>query len=289
MISVEKDADLKKLSTLRIPGSARYLARPKNKAELTEALAAADKTGLPVRFIGGGTNIFFENGAQEAFFIKIEAAALSVSGTEYTAEAGLPLRLLVMRTIDDGCSGLQHLGWIPGTVGGAVRGNAGAYGTEIKDVLESATVFRRTSGVWRETEMSNEELGFEYRGSLLKKEPDIALFSAVFRARRGNAAEARAAMEEDGKKRMASQPYTASCIGSVFKNPGHGVYAGALIEEAGLKGLRRGGAEISPVHANFIVNAGGASAEDVRYLMDRAKEAVRAGKGIELEEEIAVY
>jgi UDP-N-acetylmuramate dehydrogenase len=203
-----------------------------------------------------------------------------VEGEDVVADSGVLAAQLVQIAYEAGLTGLEAWSGLPGTVGGAVFGNAGCFGTESKDLLLSAEVWLPGEGV---KSLSVKDLAYGYRSSRLKREGGVVL-SARFKLARGNAAEIQAKMREIAKSRIQKQPPGCS-TGSFFKNPA-GDHAGRLLEAAGMKGAREGKAQVSEQHANFFLNTGGASSEDILRLAARAEKAVLEQSGVQLEREV---
>ena len=278
----------------RIGGPARYFVQVTSAAELTHALAWADQHNLSVFVLGGGSNVLMRDTGFNGLVVRVRAhnVRLEAGGDEarVIVESGAPMAGTARRLARQGWAGLEWAEGLPGTIGGALYGNAGCYGGDIAASLERAWVL-----VGGETqEWSVERFAFGYRTSALKqmhaagaqwRERPIVL-AAAFRLHRDDLTALAQRMERTSNERRSKTPWGASC-GSVFKNP-PGDSAGRLIEAAGLKGTRIGNAEIALRHANYIINLGGASSDDVLRLIDLARERVLAISGIELELEIQI-
>ncbi|MDX6617768.1 MAG: UDP-N-acetylmuramate dehydrogenase [Gaiellales bacterium] len=280
--SVEADAALARLTTIGTGGPARFLARPETATELAEVLAWAAGEGLEIAVIGLGSNLLVADEGYEgvALHLEGELTAIAIAGTEVHAGGGASLAAVVRRATEAGLAGIEFGCAIPGTVGGAVRMNAGAYGSEIRDVLRAAEVVSATGA----RSGGPDELELAYRRSnVLASE----VVSGVVLELRPEARDlVRARVRELQRRRSESQPRKARTFGSVFKNPAEGRGAGALIEACGLKGHEIGGARISTVHANFIENAGDARSADVAALVALARRCVRERFGVDLEHEV---
>jgi UDP-N-acetylmuramate dehydrogenase len=279
---VEADASLARLTTIGTGGPARFLARPASASALAEVLTWADGEGLAVAVIGLGSNLLVADEGYDGVALRLEGAlaAIEIEGTDVRCGGGASLAAVVRRATEAGLAGIEFGCAIPGTVGGAVRMNAGAYGSEIRDVLRSAEVVSASgtrSGGPLELELS-------YRHSNVRGSEVVAM--AVFALERGQRDQIRARVRELQQQRSASQPRKARTFGSVFKNPAEGPGAGALIEACGLKGHAIGGARISGVHANFIENAGSARSADVAALVGLARRCVRERFDVDLEHEV---
>lgn len=270
-------------TTLRIGGPAELLVRVQTESTLIRLIEEAQTLQLPFRLLGLGSNILLPDEGLPGVTAILEGDFLEVSsdGVLVTAGAGQALARVARFAVERGLAGLEALAGFPSTVGGAVIMNAGCYGVEIKDILDSTTVLR-PGGV--RLELRVEDLSTGYRATNLQG-GDAVVVQATFRLREDSEGEARDRLTELNRRRRESMPLGKPNAGSVFKNP-EGDYAGRLIEQCGLKGTRRGGAEISPGHANVIVNNGGASAEDVLALMRVMHRAVKTEFGVSLEPEL---
>jgi UDP-N-acetylmuramate dehydrogenase len=281
---VSLDEPLARHCSFKIGGPADCLARPADEAELQACLAFAKARALPVFLLAGGTNLLVRDGGIRGLTLKLEGAFrdLSIDGDKVKAGAGMNLALLSKKTALAGLAGIECLVGVPGTLGGGLVMNAGAHGQELKDVVTGVGVLE--AGELRT--LSNADCGFEYRHSRFKGSATLLLW-AELQLSRAEPAALQARMDEALAKRRASQPLELPNAGCVFKNPA-GASAGRLIDECGLKGRRVGGAEISALHANFVVNTGGARAADVLALMDEARRVVLEKRGVRLEDEVLV-
>jgi UDP-N-acetylmuramate dehydrogenase len=279
---VEADAPLARLTTIGTGGAARFLARPGSAPELAQVLAWADAEKLDVAVIGLGSNLLVADAGYDGVALHLEGAlaAIEIEGTSVRCGGGASLAAVVRRATEAALTGIEFGCAIPGTVGGAVRMNAGAYDSEIRDVLASAEVVSatgtRTGGPV--------ELGLSYRNSNVRASEVVA--EAVLELDRGIRERIRERVREMQRRRSESQPRKARTFGSVFKNPDEGPGAGALIEACELKGHVIGGARISTVHANFIENTGDARSQDVAALVALARRCVRERFGVDLDHEV---
>src|ERR687894_801102 len=248
------------------------------------AVRAARENGVPVTVLGGGTNVLVRDGGIRGLTIRLAKSLtnVEVDGLSVVADAGVLYPVLANTTAAAGLAGLEFATGIPGTVGGAVYMNAGAYGSETREVLAWADVFR-DGGVVR---MRNRDLDLSYRHSALHENPDWLVLRAGYTLVPGDPEELKARIKEFRVQRMMGSPNRPSC-GSTFKRP-PGDFPGRVIEAAGLKGTRVGGIEVSPVHANYFVNLGGGTAEEALELMALVREKVRERLGVELEPEVRV-
>ncbi|TSC64258.1 MAG: UDP-N-acetylmuramate--alanine ligase [Parcubacteria group bacterium Gr01-1014_106] len=286
-VVIEERISLARYSTLHVGGEARYFTRVTTLPELREALTWATEQGVPWFILGGGSNFFCRQEGFPGLVIKMENRDIAIDDNELTVDAGAITRLAVTHGVRQGLRGMERLAGIPGTIGGAVRGNAGAFGMETKDRLARVHVLRRSAAGWEEDMLPREDLTFEYRGSTFKRDPTFAVvWRATFALERGDVAEGERLVNEDLMARRAKQPYEFPSVGSVFRNPSSERPAGALIEAAGLKGHRVGSAEVSTKHANFIVNRGGATAADVSALVAEIQRRVFETSGVSLTPEI---
>jgi UDP-N-acetylmuramate dehydrogenase len=288
-MNIQENVPLSKFTSIHVGGPARFFVPVKTMEELRKALSFADDRSLPRFVLGGGSNLLVSDTGFPGVVVKMENRGTSVSESELCAGAGAITRLAVLTGIRGGLTGVEHLAGIPGTVGGAVRGNAGSFGTETKDRLVRVEVLHRTAKGWEAETLPREAIVFSYRTSTFKLDPSYVVCAAVFALDHGDVKSAEKLVAEDLEMRHTRQPYEFPSMGSVFKNPKPGeVHSGSLIEKAGLKGLRVGGAQISEKHGNFIVNRGRATAADILALITEVKKRVRDMSGIALEEEIVL-
>jgi len=282
-IQLLADAPLAPLSTLRVGGPADRLAAPRDRDALLATLRLAREAGVPWLVLGAGSDVVVADAGVRGLVIRNRSRGVALSGTQLTGESGAPMALLVKRATAEGLTGIEFGISVPGTLGGAVWANAGAHGGEIAAVLGWVEVWDPRDDQVRRLEPG--ACRFAYRESRFKHSPEVVLAAGIDLRpdQRGAIAERVAANQA---LRMASQPLADQNAGSVFRNP-PGDYAGRLIESAGLKGHRIGGAEVSRLHANFIVTERGASAADVRALGDLVRATVAERAGVELMYEIA--
>jgi UDP-N-acetylenolpyruvoylglucosamine reductase len=287
-MKLERDYPLARLTTLRAGGHADLFARPSSESELVELLAWAAGEGHQVEVVGSGSNLLVSDGGVRGLVLKLDGA-LSASdrdGTRVAGGGGARLPSLAAQVARWGLTGLEFGINIPGTVGGAVRMNANAYGGELGRVLESVRVCT-AEGVG---ERAPEGLGFAYRRSNLG--PGEVVSGAMFALREGDSEEIKATMAGMRERRRDAQPSGIKTFGSTFVNPdpdaSGGRTAGQLLEAAGCRGLGMGGARLSPKHANFVENVGDATTADVLELMAEARRRVHERFGIVLEPEVQV-
>ncbi|TME46844.1 MAG: UDP-N-acetylmuramate dehydrogenase [Chloroflexi bacterium] len=267
-----------------IGGRARYFLESGDADVLSDLIPRLKRDAIPYRAIGAATNTLFVGDELDGLTIKLGNARLTVAES-VIAGAGALMPRLAAETARAGRAGLEFGAGVPGTVGGSVFGNAGAFGGEVKDAVLSVEVI---DDAGRRRVLGADECRFTYRDSLFKAEhPDWLIVAATFATRPEPPAQVRARLLEVQKHRRDTQPIEQRSLGSTFKNP-PGDSAGRLIDASGLKGLRIGGAQISPKHANFIVNVDGATADDVLALMAEMRGRVLQRFGIELEPEVRI-
>ncbi|TJY43371.1 UDP-N-acetylmuramate dehydrogenase [Cohnella pontilimi] len=281
--SVLADEPLASYTTWKIGGPADVLIVPENRSELAAALEVLHRLGVPWKVLGRGSNTLVSDKGVRGAVIKLGDGFDEVSFSDETVTAGASYSFIKLSVVagKEGLTGLEFAGGIPGTVGGAVYMNAGAHGSDVSRIFQSADI------VWEdgtEETLGLEEMAFSYRHSVLHDKRGIVT-QASFRLASGDRKEIAAALASYKDRRRRTQPLQLPCAGSVFRNPPND-HAARLIEAAGLKGAREGGAEVSLVHANFIVNQGGATAEDVLTLMGRIQRTVEEKFGLQLVPEV---
>jgi UDP-N-acetylmuramate dehydrogenase len=274
-----------RFTSLRVGGPADLFVRPENREELAAVVALARGRGLPVHVVGGGFNTLVPDEGIRGLVLHTGALHAVCFGSDghVWAEAGASHSTVTRLCAEHGRTGLEFTVGIPGTVGGWLAMNAGIPEREMKDVVEAVELFLPDPGEC--IELSRPELRFRYRA--LELPPGAIVVSARFRTQELDPDEVRERMRAQLDQRRRTQPVNRLTCGSVFKNP-EGDYAGRLIEAAGLKGTREGDAEVSTLHANFIVNCGRATATDILRLMDRVHSEVMDRFGVDLEPEVRV-
>jgi UDP-N-acetylenolpyruvoylglucosamine reductase len=279
---VTENVPLARFTTLGTGGPARFFAEPATVDDLVEALAWASERGLPVSPIGLGSNLLVADEGFSGVALKLrgDLAAARAADGRIAAGGGAPLAVCLHRARSAGLGGLEFACAIPGTVGGAVKMNAGAYGGEIAAALERALVADAEGARW----LTPGELGLRYRRSELRAGQVVA--AAEFALEPRPVEEIKAIVSEMQAFRKAAQPTNKRTFGSVFKNPEHELTAGRLLEACGLRGYAIGGAQISPKHANFIENAGGARSADALALIAEARRRAHERFGVVLETEV---
>jgi UDP-N-acetylmuramate dehydrogenase len=281
-VKIDTDVPIGRYTTLGAGGAARAFARPATVEEVEEALAWARERELPVATIGLGSNLLVADEGAAALVLKLdgELAAAEVRGEMLVAGGGAPNAVCLHRTRAAGLGGFEFACAIPGTTGGGVRMNAGAYGGDWSQIVERVLVVDERGTRW----LTSEELGLSYRHSALEHGQVVARVEFRLEPRRPESIKAKVA--ELQALRKAAQPTNKRTFGSVFKNPDHELSAGRMLEACGLKGHRIGGAQISPRHANFIENADGALAADAIALMAEARRRALEQFGVSLEHEV---
>lgn len=285
-LAIEKDVPLAGYTSFRIGGGAKRMAFPVNGEQLVLLHGMASACGARVWILGNGTNVLAADEGVDGLIIhtgRMDGLTLSPDG-RITAQAGVSLSRLALFAQKNALDGLAFAYGIPGSVGGGICMNAGAYGGELAGAVEQVTVFFPEEGIRYFTAA---EMAFGYRHSLLTERPEGVVLSAVFRLKAGDSAAIRAQMDQWMARRKSSQPLEYPSAGSTFKRPA-GNYAGALIEQAGLKGLRVGDAQVSEKHAGFVINTGHATCRDVLALMEQVRGRVMECSGVLLEPEVIV-
>ena len=277
----ETNIPLAELTSFRVGGSARFVLRPQSYEEIRQAIEYAVSVEMPITLLGKGTNILASDSGFDGLVIRFDTPLHEpvFDGTKVIACCGTSLTQLSRETVKRGLSGMERLCGIPGTVGGACAMNAGAYGGEIKQILKRIRVLRNGRDEW--IDVKDDDLG--YRRSAYTFPGTVALEAEFELAPDdGTAAET---MQSCMEKRRAKQPLELPSAGSTFKRP-EGYFAGALIEQCGLKGYSVGGAQVSPKHAGFIVNANGATEADISALIEHVQRVVKEQTGVTLEPEV---
>ena len=276
---------LKRYTAWKIGGPADALLEPKSVEELTDAVETAREYNVPVTVLGGGTNVLILDGGIRGLTIRLAKSLTNVEFDGYgvVADAGVLYPVLANKTAAKGLAGLEFATGIPGSVGGAVYMNAGAYGSETKKVLDWADIYRPEDGVVR---LTGDDLRLDYRYSVLHEKPEWVVLRAGYTLEPGNAEELKARIKGFRAQRMNGSPNKPSC-GSTFKRVTNDS-PGRLIEACGLKGTMVGNLEVSPVHANYLVNHGGGTARDALELIELTRETVYEKLGVELEPEVRV-
>jgi UDP-N-acetylenolpyruvoylglucosamine reductase len=281
-MKIEQNVLLSRFTTIGTGGPAAAFARPETVDELQEALRVGRERGLPVAVVGLGSNLLVADRGFQGLVLKLagELARAEVRGDLLVAGGGAPNAVALHRARAAGLGGFEFACAIPGSAGGGVRMNAGAYGGDWAGILERALVVDAEGARW----CARDELGLQYRRSALQ--PAQVVAEVEFRLTPRPAEEIKALVADLQAQRKAAQPTNKRTYGSVFKNPDHELSAGRMLEACGLKGHRIGGAQISPRHANFIENADGARSQDALALMAEARRRAWEHYGVELEHEV---
>lgn len=286
-INFEENVSGKRLCSFHVGGNVRVVVRPKHADEFVALYSFLNENGIKNRIIGRGSNVVVSDDGYDGVFVSLsELSRIDFDVTEencIVAGAGASMLKLASFAQGNGLSGLEFAHGIPGSVGGGVYMNAGAYSGEISQVLVSCLVFDKKSCTL--CIANNTQCEFSYRHSTFMDNSDLIVLFASFKLRKGDPAEIKAKMDEFRAKRMASQPLEYPSAGSTFKRP-EGYFAGKLIEDANLKGFSIGGAQVSEKHAGFVINRGEATATDIRQLVEHVKAVVCEKFGVMLECEI---
>ena len=279
------DAPMHEFTTLKIGGKADILIQPRSVDELLEIIKGAKENDVAITFIGNGSNLLVLDGGIRGAVIKFgqNMSSTEVDGNIITAQAGITMARLAAIAAENQLTGFEFASGIPGTLGGGIVMNAGAYKGELKDVIIEATALLEDGTI---KTFSNEELDFSYRHSIFI-EGNMLVLSAKIKLEKGNIDDIKGYMSELAQKRRNSQPLEYPSAGSAFKRPVNG-YAAAMIDEAGLKGYSVGGAQVSEKHAGFVINKNNATATDVVNLLKDVQEKVYAQHNTMLEPEIII-
>ncbi len=282
IVGLEKDVALAPLTTFKIGGPAQFFYRAKDRASLGQAIKAAQKAEVPFFILGGGSNILVADKGFEGLVIKCELKNLTWQGPEVTAGAGLNINELIGQAQTKGLGGLEFLAGVPSTVGGAVWANAGSTKENIGQLVKLVRVLDEQGA---EEELSAADCQFDYRDSLFKHKK-LIITEVVLILKAEETTNLQTKIQDRIAQKKESQDLLNPSAGCIFKNPVGQRSAGQLIAELGLKGYKMGGAKVSEKHANFIVNTGSATAEDVVMLISYLKQQVRDNLGIQLQEEV---
>ena len=271
---VLENVSLNKYNTYHIGGETKYLVSPLSINDLVETIKILDNNKVPYFVLGNGSNVVLSSKKYEGAIIRLNNLAGIAVHPELSmayAEAGAMFPKLVMDTIDKGLTGLEFAAGIPGTIGGSIYGNAGAYNSCIMDYVKSVSVLNKET--YEIEEIENEKISYSYRYTMFKDDKKYIIISAKFYLKPGEKANSIAILEDRKRRRLESQPLEYPSAGSVFRNP-EGDFAGRLIEACNLKGTAIGGAEVSEKHANFIINKDNATCEDVYELINLVHDTV---------------
>ena len=281
--SILTDEPMSRHTTFRVGGPADFFVTPKAKEEVRDVIRICKEAGMPYYIIGNGSNLLVSDAGYRGVIVQIykEMNEVKVEGDLVKAQAGALLSGIAAKALGAELSGFEFASGIPGTIGGACVMNAGAYGGEKKDVLESVTVL---TGEGKIIELGRNELELGYRTSVIAKKGYIVL-GAVLKLERGDGEKIKTYMDELKEKRVTKQPLEYPSAGSTFKRP-EGYFAGKLIEDAGLRGFQVGGAQVSEKHCGFVINRNHATAADIMELMRQVQIRVKENSGVDLEPEV---
>ena len=281
--SILIDEPMSRHTTFRVGGPADFFVTPKAKEEVRDVIRICKEAGMPYYIIGNGSNLLVSDAGYRGVIVQIykEMNEVKVEGDLVKAQAGALLSGIAAKALGAELSGFEFASGIPGTIGGACAMNAGAYGGEMKDVLESVTVL---TGEGKIIELGRNELELGYRTSVIAKKGYIVL-GAVLKLERGDGEKIKTYMDELKEKRVTKQPLEYPSAGSTFKRP-EGYFAGKLIEDAGLRGFQVGGAQVSEKHCGFVINRDHAAAADIMELMRQVQIRVKENSGVDLEPEV---
>ncbi len=277
---IDEGVSLSKLTTYRVGGKASCIAYPKDINELVNLLKLLKSNGVKYKLLGNGSNLLFSDNDYQGVLIKLSEFnnIEFISKNKLRVGAGYSLIKLSLLTAKKGLTGLEFASGIPGSVGGAVFMNAGAYKSDMGYVVESVKVLTPNYEV---INLENKEMNFHYRSSYLQKNRDYICLEVIIKLQFGKKDAIEEVIKERRERRIASQPLEYPSAGSVFRNP-DGNFAGKLIEDCSLKGMKHGGAMISDKHANFVVNYKDATSSDIKYLIDLAHDKVLEKYGIDM-------
>ena len=281
--SILLDEPMSRHTTFRVGGPADFFVTPKAKEEVRDVIRICKEAGMPYYIIGNGSNLLVSDAGYRGVIVQIykKMNEVKVEGDLVKAQAGALLSGIAAKALGAELSGFEFASGIPGTIGGACVMNAGAYGGEMKDVLESVTVL---TGEGKIIELGRNELELGYRTSVIAKKGYIVL-GAVLKLERGDGEKIKTYMDELKEKRVTKQPLEYPSAGSTFKRP-EGHFAGKLIEDAGLRGFQVGGAQVSEKHCGFVINRDHATAADIMELMRQVQIRVKENSGVDLEPEV---
>ena len=286
-IDFEENVDAKKLCSFRVGGNIRVVVRPKTADELEWLYSYLKENKIKNILLGRGSNVVISDGGYDGVVVSLSAlSSVDLDVTDehrIVAGAGLSMANLALFAHENGLSGLEFAHGIPGSVGGGVYMNAGAYGGEFCKVLKSCLIFDKERVMLFLVDA--EECDFSYRHSIFMENDNLIVLFATFELNDGNPDEIKAKMDEYKAKRLASQPLEYPSAGSTFKRP-EGHFAGKLIEDAGLKGYTIGGAQVSEKHAGFVINRGSATAEDIKSVISHIQKTVKEKFDVSLECEV---
>lgn len=280
---VKKEEPMKNHTTFRVGGPAEFFVMPQTKDEIKQTILLCREQKIPYYIVGNGSNLLVSDHGYDGVIIQIfkQMNRVDVEGETLHAQAGALLSAVANKALDEGLAGFEFAAGIPGTLGGACVMNAGAYGGEMKDVLKEVTVLTEEGEILT---LQKEQLELGYRTSIIAKKGYIVL-EALIGLSYGEKEKIKAIMDDLKEKRVSKQPLEYPSAGSTFKRP-EGYFAGKLIQDAGLRGFRVGGAQVSEKHCGFVINRENATAADVNELMRQVSERVEEKFGVRLEPEV---
>lgn len=283
--SVKIDEPMKKHISFKVGGPADFLVKPKTEEELAKVIKFAKEENIPYLVIGNGSNLLVKDGGIRGIVIELSDNFndFEIEGNIIKAQSGALLAILGRNALRNSLTGIEFAAGIPGTLGGALAMNAGAYGGEMKDIVKSVRLMDTDGNI---LDFTNEQMEFSYRRSILSR-TDYIVLSAQIELENGSYDEIKATMADFTQRRVTKQPLSLPSAGSTFKRP-EGHFAAKLIDDSGLRGLTLRGAQVSEKHCGFVVNLGNAKAKDILDLMYIVKSTVKAKYGITLEEEVKI-
>ena len=285
---IQSDVSLKNYSTFRIGGIAKYFFKAETKEDLISAVKLIKEFKIPFYVMGGGSKLLISDNGFDGLIIKTENKEFKVEGETIQADSGLSMNQLIGIALEEGLTGIEWFAGIPGTVGGAISGNAGAFGGSIQDIITSVTVFDLEKQ--KEIVLNKEECLFNYRTSAFKQNSNLIILSCKIELKKGNKEEIKKEMNKYFTHRREFHPLQFPSVGCIFKNPiletGEELSAWKVVADCGLSGRRVGDVEVSEKHSNFIVNLGNGTAKEVKELIKIIKDTVKEKTGIDLEEEV---
>ncbi len=283
--NVKLNEPMKKHISFRVGGPADILVKPTSETQLSDIMVLIKKEKIPYLIIGNGSNLLVKDGGIRGVVIEISNNFnnFDIKGTNVKIQSGALLSVVGKAVLREELKGFEFAAGIPGTLGGAIAMNAGAYGGEMKDIVKSVKLMDTDGNIF---EFTNEQMEFEYRKSILSR-TDYIVLCVEIELQKGNYDEIKSTMMDFTQRRVSKQPLSLPSAGSTFKRP-EGHFAGQLIEESGLRGLTLRGAQVSEKHCGFVVNLGNTTAKDLLELMYVVKSTVNAKFGIMLEEEVRI-
>jgi UDP-N-acetylmuramate dehydrogenase len=283
--NIKIDEPMKKHISFKVGGPADILVKPKSEEEIVEVINLLKKENVDYLIIGNGSNLLVKDGGIRAVVIELSDNfnSFEINNNIIVAQCGALLSIIGRAALNSNLKGFEFAAGIPGTLGGAIAMNAGAYGGEMKEIVKSVRVLSPSGEI---LEFSNEKMEFGYRKSIISKS-DYVVLSATIELEEGNFEDIKSLMQDLKDKRVTKQPLDLPSAGSTFKRP-EGHFAGKLIEDSGLRGLTLRGAQVSQKHCGFVVNLGDATAKDILDLISVVKNTVYAKFGVMLEEEVKI-